>query len=321
VIRWGVIGTGGIAHTFAADLEHTDSGSVVAVGSRRQETADAFGERFGVSRRYDSYEALVEDPEVDVVYVSTPHPMHHPDAMLALRAGKHVLVEKPFTMNAAEAEEIVAEARSRGLFAMEAMWARFLPHMREVRRLLAEGVLGEVVMVHADHSQWFEQDASHRLFAPELGGGALLDLGIYPVSFASMVLGTPDRVVAMSDPAFTGVDAQTSILLGYESGAHAVLNCTLRAAGPTWAAIVGTDGRIEIEGSFYQPVSFTLIPRGGEPQRMFDPPAEGGLRHEADEVARRVQAGELESPEMPLDETVSIMRTMDAVMAQGAAAR
>jgi predicted dehydrogenase len=320
VIRWGIIGTGGIAHTFASDLEFTDSGSVVAVGSRRQETADAFGERFGVARRHDSYEALVEDPEVDVVYVSTPHPMHHPDALLALRAGKHVLVEKPFTMNAAEAEEIVAEARSRGLFAMEAMWARFLPHIREIRRLLADGALGELVTVIADHCQWFAEDAEHRLFAPELGGGALLDLGIYPVSFASMVLGPPNRVLALADSAFTGVDAQTSILLGYESGAHAVLNCTLRAKGPTRAAIVGTNGRIEIDGSFYQPVGFTLIPREGEPQRMYDPPAEGGLRYEADEVARRVEAGELESPEMPLDETVAIMRTMDAVQRTSTAA-
>jgi predicted dehydrogenase len=319
VIRWGIIGTGGIAHTFATDLEHTDSGSVVAVGSRRQATADEFGERFGVPNRHDSYEALAEDPEVDVVYVSTPHPMHHPDALLALRAGKHVLVEKPFTMNAAEAEELVAEARERGLFLMEAMWARFLPHIREIRRLLAEGALGDIVTVHADHAQWFAEDPEFRLFAPKLGGGAQLDLGIYPVSFASMVLGAPNRVRVLSDPAFTGVDAQTSILLGYESGAHAVLNSTLRAAGTTRAAIVGTEGRIEIDGAFYQPVSFTLIPREGKPQRMFDPPAEGGLRHEADEVARCIEAGELESPEMPLDETVAIMRTMDAVMESGTA--
>jgi predicted dehydrogenase len=319
VIRWGIIGTGGIAQTFAADLEHTDSGTVAAVGSRRQETADAFGERFGVPNRHDTYEALVEDPDVDVVYVATHHPMHHRDGMLALRAGKPALVEKPFTMNAAEAEELVAEARSRGLFLMEAMWARFLPHIREIRRLLADGVLGDLVTVHADHAQWFEEDPEFRLFAPKLGGGAQLDLGIYPVSFASMVLGSPNRVVVLSDPAFTGVDAQTSILLGYESGAQAVLNSTLRAAGTTRAAIVGTDGRIEIDGAFYQPTSFTLIPRGGEPQRMFDPPAEGGLRHEADEVARCIDAGELESPEMPLDETVAIMRTMDAVLEQIAA--
>jgi predicted dehydrogenase len=321
VIRWGIIGTGGISSTFAADLEHTDSGTVAAVGSRRRETADAFGERFGVPRRHDSYEALVADPGVDAVYVGTPHPMHHEDALLALRAGKPVLVEKPFTMNAAEAEELVAEARERGLFLMEAMWARFLPHIREVGRLLAEGALGEIVTVHADHSQWFAEDRTHRLFVPELGGGALLDLGIYPVSFASMVLGEPDEVLAIADSAFTGVDAQTSILLRYASGAHAVLNCTLRALGPTRAAIVGTDARIEIDGAFYQPNTFTLIPRVGEPERMFDPPAEGGLRHEADEVARCLEAGLLESALMPLDETVAIMRTMDAVMAQATAAR
>jgi predicted dehydrogenase len=180
-------------------------------------------------------------------------------------------------------------------------------------------VLGDIVHVIADHCQWFAEDRTHRLFAPELGGGALLDLGIYPVSFASMVLGEPNRLEAIADPAFTGVDAQTSILLGYESGAHALLNCTLRAVGSTRASIVGTDARIEIDGAFYQPVSFTLIPREGEPQRFFDPPAEGGLRHEADEAARCIEAGELESPEMPLDETVAIMRTMDAVMAAGAA--
>ena len=142
--------------------------------------------------RHVGYEALVEDPQVDAVYVATPHPMHHEDALLALRAGKHVLVEKPFTMNAAEAEELVAEARARGLFLMEAMWTRFLPHIAEIRRLLAEGALGEIVTVTADHGQWFAEDPAFRLFAPELGGGALLDLGIYPVSFASMVLGTPD---------------------------------------------------------------------------------------------------------------------------------
>jgi predicted dehydrogenase len=321
VTRWGVIGTGGIASAFVADLELTDSGSVVAVGSRRSETAEQFADRFGVPNRHSSYEALVADPEVDVVYVATPHPVHREDALLALRAGKPVLVEKPFTMNAAEAEELVATARAEGLFLMEAMWARFVPHIVEIRRLLAEGALGELVTVTADHGQWFAEDREFRLFAPELGGGALLDLGIYPVSFASMVLGTPERVVALADPAFTGVDAQTSILLGHAGGAHAVLTCTLRAKSPTRAAIVGTDARIEIEGNFYAPSSFTLSPRDGEPQR-FEPPHEGGgLRHEADEVARCLREGLLESPAMPLDESISIMRTMDEVLAQVRTAR
>jgi predicted dehydrogenase len=314
VIRWGIIGTGGIASTFAADLELTDSGTAVAVGSRREGSADEFAERFGIPNRHVGYEALVADPEVDVVYVATPHPMHHEDALLALRAGKHVLVEKPFTMDAAEAEALVAEARARGLFLMEAMWARFLPHMREVRRLLAEGALGEIVTVMADHGQWFAEDREFRLFAPELGGGALHDLGIYPVSFASMVLGEPERIVALADEAFTGVDAQTSILLGYAGGAHAVLNCTLAAKSPTRAAIVGTEARIEIEGNFYAPSAFTLTPREGEPQR-FELPHDGGLRYEADEVAHCLEEGLLESPAMPLDETVAIMRTMDAVRA------
>jgi predicted dehydrogenase len=314
MVRWGIIGTGGIARAFAADLELTDSGSVVAVGSRSLETA----ERFGVGRPHGSYQTLVEDPEVDAVYVATPHPMHHANALLALEAGKPALVEKAFTMNAAEARELVAAAQERGLFLMEAMWTRFLPHIVQIRALLAAGALGELVTVSADHGQWFPHDPAFRLFAPELGGGALLDLGVYVVSFASLVLGTPDRVVALGTPAFTGVDGQTSILLGHASGAQAVLTCTSSAVSPTRAAIVGTEGRIEIDRTFYAPTSFTFIPREGEPVRYAAPHDGLGLRHEADEVARCLDEGLLESPLMPLEETVAIMATMDAVLAQAA---
>jgi len=315
-VRWGILGTGGIAGAFATDLRLTDSGDVVAVGSRSQASADRFADEFGVPRRHGSYESLVADSEVDVVYVASPHPMHHANAILALRAGKHVLVEKPFTMNAAEARDIVGLARERGLFAMEAMWTRFLPHVGLIRDWLEEGLLGDVVTVTADHGQWFAEDAGFRLFAPELGGGALLDLGVYPVSFASMVLGAPNRVVSMSDPAFTGVDAQTSMLFGYDSGAQAVLTCTLRAKSPTRAAIVGTDARIEVDGDFYAPAAVTLRPKNGEEIRVESVHEGRGLRHQADEVARRLAAGELESPLMPLDETISIMETMDQVLAQ-----
>jgi predicted dehydrogenase len=258
----------------------------------------------------------VADPSVDVVYVATPHPMHRDNAILALRAGKPVLVEKPFAINAVEAAEIVAVAREQGLFAMEAMWTRFLPHIAVVRDWLALRALGEIVTVTADHGQWFAEDAGSRLFAPELGGGALLDLGIYPVSFASMILGTPNRVAAVIDLAFTGVDAQTSMVFGYESGAQAVLGCTLRAKSPTRASIVGTDARIEIDGDFYAPAAVTLVPRQGEPTRIPSTHEGRGLRHQADEVARRLAAGELESPFMPLDESISIMQTMDTVRAQ-----
>ncbi|MFI5607297.1 Gfo/Idh/MocA family protein [Amycolatopsis sp. NPDC051903] len=313
-LRWGIMGTGGIARSFAEDLRLTDSGVVAAVGSRTRATADAFADRLGIPGRHGSYEALAADPDVDVVYVATPHPMHHDNAMLALSAGKPVLVEKPFTMNADEARSLVKFARDRGLFLMEAMWTRFLPHIHHVRSLLPQ--LGDIVTVTADHGQWFPQDATSRLFAPSLGGGALLDLGIYPVSFASMILGTPSRVVSMTSPAFTGVDAQTSMLFGYETGAHAVLTCTLRAATPATASIVGTDARLDLAGAFYAPTTITLTPRGGTPTPHPHPDAGRGLRHQADEIARLLAAGETESPLMPLDETISIMATMDEVVAQ-----
>jgi predicted dehydrogenase len=315
-LRWGILGTGGIAHTFVEDLRLTDSGIVGAVGSRHQDTADRFADEFGIEARHPSYESLVADPAVDVIYVATPHPSHRENAILALRAGKPVLVEKPFAMNAAEAGEIVAVAREEKLFAMEAMWTRFLPHIALVRDWLAAGTLGAIVTVTADHGQWFPEDPEFRLFAPELGGGALLDLGIYPVSFASMILGPPNRIAAVIDPAFTGVDAQTSMVFGYESEAQAVLTCTLRAKSPTRAAIVGTDARIEIDGDFYAPATVTLLPRDGEPTRIESTHEGRGLRHQADEVARRLAAGDLESPLMALDESIAIMQTMDAVQAQ-----
>jgi predicted dehydrogenase len=315
-LRWGVLGTGLIAGAFAADLAHTDSGVAVAVGSRSKAGADRFADRHGISRRHASYESLVSDPDVDAIYVATPHSFHQANALLALDAGKHVLVEKAFTMNAAEATDLVAAARDRGLFLMEAMWTRFLPHVVEIRRLLAEGSMGRIVTVTADHGQWFAYDPDFRLFAPELGGGALLDLGVYPVSFASMVLGTPDRIQALIEPAPTGVDGQVSMLLGHGGGAQAVLNCTSFAASATQASIVGTDGRIDVESPFYAPAAFTLTPRDGQPTR-FEPPATGhGLHYEAAEVARCLAEGLLESPSMPLNETIEIMRTMDAVLAQ-----
>jgi len=315
-IRWGLIGTGWIADSFAADLAFAESGRVVAVGSRRIETANRFADRFEIPNRHGSYEALVADSEVDVVYVATPHPMHHPNALLALGAGKPVLVEKSFTMNAAEARELVAAARAGKLFCMEAMWTRFLPHIARIRGLIADGALGEIVAVSADHGQWFAQDPEFRLFAPELGGGALLDLGVYPVSFASMLLGAPNTITALIAPAFTGVDGQTSMLLGYPSGAQAVLTCTSLARSPTRAAIVGSEARIEIDGDFYSPSPFTLITRDGE-RTTYDEPYEGrGLWYQADEVARCLREGLLESPLMPLEESISIMQTMDAVLAQ-----
>lgn len=317
-VRWGILATGLIARWFVSDLSFSNSGVAVAVGSRNRDSADRFADEFDIANRHASYEALVADPDVDVVYVASPHPMHHDNAILALRAGKHVLVEKPFTMNAQEASSVVRVARAHGLFAMEAMWTRFLPQMVVIRDWLAQGLLGEVVTVAADHGQWFPEDPEFRLFAPALGGGALLDLGVYPVSLASMVLGTPSRILTMSDPAFTGVDAQTSMLFGYDNGAQAVLTCTLRADSPRRAAIVGTEARIEVDSVFYGPTAVTLIPRNGEVTRVELPHEGRGMYFEADEVGRRLAAGELESPLMPLNETISIMEMMDTILAQTA---
>ena len=314
-LRWGIIGTGGIAHTFASDLRLTDGAVVAAVGSRTMASAQNFAEEFEVPRRHGSYQALVEDPSVDVVYVGTPHPMHFDNAMLALDHGKPVLVEKAFTMNAQQARELVAFARRKNLFMMEAMWTRFLPHVVALRDLVALGRLGRLVVVEADHGKWFKEDPDFRLFAPELGGSALLDLGVYPISFASMLLGTPDRVVALVDPAFSDVDGQASMLLGYPGGAQAVLTCTSAARTATRACVAGTEARVEIDGDFYAPTSLTLITRGGETER-YEFATEGrGLHYQADEVARCLREGLTESPVMPLDETVAIMETMDTVLA------
>jgi predicted dehydrogenase len=316
-IRWGILATGWIAELFATDLTLVPDAALVAVGSRTQASAEAFGDRFDVPRRHGSYQGLIEDPDVDVIYVATPHPGHFAPTLAAIEAGKAVLLEKPFTMDAEQASILIDAAQAHGTFLLEAMWTRWLPHIVRVREILAAGTLGDIVSVTAEHGQWFAHDPSHRIFAPELGGGALLDLGIYPVSFASMVLGTPSRVTAVSDPAFTGVDAQTSIILQYPTGAHAVLSTTSYAATANAAGINGTLARIEIEPTFYVPTGFRVVARNGEVLERFESPAAGrGMQYQAAEVGRCLRAGLLESPGLPLAETLSIMRTMDEIRRQ-----
>ncbi|MHA3705009.1 Gfo/Idh/MocA family protein [Jatrophihabitans sp. YIM 134969] len=322
-LRWGIVGTGLIADMMARDLARsTERGDhvVAAVGSRSQESADRFGDAHDVpaGHRHASYADLVADDTVDVVYVATPHPMHLADTKLALEAGKHVLVEKAFTMNADQAREIVALATQKNLFCMEAMWTRFLPHMVRIREIVASGTLGRIEHVSADHGQWFPADPAFRLFAPELGGSALLDLGVYPVSFASMVFGgvQPARIATLVDPAFNGVvDGQTSMLFGYPEGGQALLTCTSGAKTATRASIVGTDARIDIDPNFYEPTSFTIVPREGEPVTETLPFEGRGMVYQADEVKRCLEAGAIESDVLSLTETVHIMETMDAVLA------
>lgn len=315
-IRWGIIGTGLIARIFAKDLKVIgDDGVVAAVGSRSASSANAFGDEFNVPRRYDTYEALVADDGIDAVYVATPHPMHFANASLALEHGKPVLVEKAFTMNGQEARDLVALARSKNLFLMEAMWTRFLPHVVALRDIVARGDLGELVNFEADHGKWFAPDPNFRLFAPELGGGAVLDLGVYPISFASMLLGTPERVTALVEPAFTGVDGQVSMAFGYAGGAQSLLGCTSLSRTPTKACVSGTRARAEIDSDFYAPTSFTVITKEGERERFTFETVGRGLNYQAQEVARCLREGLLESDGMPLDESISIMETIDAVLA------
>ena len=312
-LAWGILGTGGIAHTFAKDLID-DGHTIAAVGSRTQERADAFADEFDIAESYGSYEQLVADEHVDIVYIATPHPEHAANAELALNAGKHVLVEKPFTLNAAEAVRVVDLAASKGLLVLEAMWTRFLPHVERIRELIAEGAIGAVREFAADHQQLLPSDPGHRINALELGGGALLDLGIYPISFASMLLGEPETVQASARFGATGVDAATDVVLGYGDRALATGRCALDLRGTNTATILGTDARIEIDSVWFAPTSFRLITFDGDVTEAYKSRVTGSGQHfQAREAERLVEAGEIESAVMPLAESISIMRTMDAV--------
>jgi predicted dehydrogenase len=315
-LRWGILGTGGIAHSQAADL--IDNGfTVTAVGSRTQESADAFAAEFGIPAAHGSYEALVADPDVDVIYVSTPHPFHAENALLALDAGKHVLLEKPFTLNAAEAAAVVEHATKNNVVVLEAMWARFLPHMVRIREIIAAGTIGEVRTLIADHDRFLPKDPEHRINNPQLGGGALLDLGIYPVSFASDLFGTPSTVQANSSPTTTGVDRQTAIILGYADGQQAVLHVSLDTEGPNRAAIMGTAGWIEIDRVWYSPTSFTVFDSQANVVEKFSSEVSPrGMQYQAWELERLVEAGLAAGDILPPSESVAIMETLDEIRRQ-----
>jgi len=313
-LRWGLIGTGGIARAFARDLTRTSGHTIAAVGSRTLAKATEFAQQSG-GIPYGSYEELVA-ADIDAVYVATPHPMHAPNTILALNHGKPVLCEKPFAVNSRESASMISAARSNQLLLVEAMWSRFLPHYRKLRELVEEGELGEIISISADHGQNLPLPKYYRLHAPELAGGALLDLGIYPISFAYYLLGKPQSVVAKAEFTPTGVDSQTSMIFRYDTGAHANLTTTLLAKTPCTATVVGTKGTIFIDGDFYTPTSMRLKKVDGSVVE-FPKQYEGhGLREQAIEFAALLQAGKNESDLMSLDDTQSIMETMDEIRAQ-----
>ncbi len=317
-IRWGVIAPGGIAHAFVSDVQKFTASSVVAVGSRSYERAEQFAQQYAISRAFGSYEELVQCSEVDAVYIASPHSEHHAHALLALDAGKAILVEKSFTKTADETRDVIATARANNLLAMEAMWTRFLPHISVIRQIASSGVLGRIVNVSADHGQLMTQGPEHRLFNKNLAGGALLDLGVYPVSFVSMILGAPVRITASGTLTDTGVDAQISAVFDYNDGAQALINTTLLAKTPTAAVINGTRGRIEIHGDFYAPTSFDVIFADNSRytwQNTFVS-RESGYAFQAAHFAALLHEGKTESPLISLNETLSIMETMDEMRTQ-----
>ncbi len=314
-VRWGVVGTGNIARQFARGLAELPDARLVGVGSRSPDTAQAFAKEFSVARAHGSYEALAADPDIDAVYVATPHTLHAENTLTCLLEGKAVLCEKPFALNAAEARSMVSAARDSGLFLMEAMWTRFFPLFGTFLDLVRDGRIGEPKLLQADFG--FASGAtSGRLVDPALGGGALLDLGVYPVSLASAVLGEPERVSSQAHLGPTGVDEEVGIVSKHPGGAMALLSATIRANTPQEALVVGTRGSVRLHSPWWMPQKLTVTNADGNTSELGAPLPHNGYAYEAAEVMRCLREGALESPIMPLSETLSVMGTLDTCRRQ-----
>lgn len=316
-LRWGILATGGIARLFTSDLK-LNGFDVRGVGSRSQPSADAFAAEFDIPHAHGSYEALVADPEVDIVYVATPHPQHAAMATLALEAGKHVLIEKPITLNAGEARQVADLAAARGLLALEAMWTRYLPHMVRIHELIDSGALGEVHSLIADHTQKLPDDPAHRINSLELGGGALLDLGIYPVSFAWDLFGAPQTVHATATFKATGADAQVATIFGYEGNRLASSLSASDTKGPNTAVVLGSEARIEIDAVWYTATSFRLLSNDGDVLEEYTSEVNGrGMHYQAAAAERLISEGQLDGGDvLPTAESVAIMGTLDEIRSQ-----
>ena len=310
--KWGIIGTGGIAKAFAKDLSYLQGHRVAAVGSRNLASAAEFASEFPGATGYGSYEELVA-ADVDAVYVATPHTFHAENSLLALNAGKPVLCEKPFTINAKEARAVIDRAHELKLPLLEAIWTRFLPHIQQVREILKSGVLGDIHTVIADHGQYLPEEIAPRLWRPELGGGALLDLGIYPITLAHLVLGAPQSFTVSATLTDEKVDNQISMIFDYPQGAQALLSATMLNRTAISGVISGSKARLEMDGFFFVPTTMRLISRDGQVQTFPNNYMGHGLREEAVEFARMVRANELESPLAPHGMSLEIMELMDAI--------
>ena len=315
-IRWGIIGPGRIAGNVARDFPLTPGAELVAVASRSAERAGDFAKTHRIPRSFGSYRELLADPDVDAVYIATPHPQHRQAAIAALTAGKAILVEKAFTATAAGAQEIIDIARARGVFAMEAMWTRFQPAIVAAKNLVDDGAIGEVRQVQADLGVDRPFDPDDRLFSPTLGGGALLDLGVYVVSLAQYFLGDPAAVVAHGSLFPTGVDAEAGLLLRYDDGRTATLLCSLLHHTPGQARIFGTEGWIDILPRFHHPREIVLHRKGSGPEPIVKPPVGGGYSHELAEVTGCLFEGSAQSTVMPLADTLAVQRVLNTACEQ-----
>ncbi|CAM3366319.1 Gfo/Idh/MocA family protein [Marinicrinis lubricantis] len=315
-IRWGIMGPGYISSTFAKDLQQTEGAELVAVGSKSMERAEKFAEEFNIPKAYGDYEEMANDPNIDIVYVGTLHPAHKDNVLTCLRAGKAVLCEKPFTINAQESKELISYARENQLFLMEAMWTRYLPPIVKVREWLQQGLIGEVKLVQANFGFDIGNQAEGRLLNRELGGGALLDAGIYPVSFASMVYGQqPSKIMSSAYLGETGVDERFSLLFEYEGGQKAMLGGAVRLDMVNDAYIYGEKGYIHVPNFLFSRAA-TLHVKGEEPVPFQCERETSGYNFEAIEAMSCLREGRTESSIMPLDETQQIMQTLDQIRAQ-----
>ena len=310
-IRWGFLGAGGIATSMAADLQHGNN-MLYAVAARDTDRAAAFASRFGASHSHDGYRALVEDPDVDIVYVATTHPFHREQALMAISAGKPVLVEKPLALNAAHAREVLTTARDQGVFAMEAVWMRANPLILRAKELVDSGMIGDVVAVHADFSIGLDFDPGHRLYDLANGGGALLDLGVYPMHFAWLFLGRPDTQQVLGTLSPTGSDSTVAVQWGYASGATAQLRCAMTARTPGRATIAGTAGSISAEPWFLSPERLVVTVDETESRIEGEQTAYGP---QIDEVERCLRGGLLESPLAPHADTIAVLEMVDQARA------
>ena len=313
-IRWGILSTGNIARSFTKDLKITEGAEVLAVGSRTQATADEFAERYQIPRAYEGYQALADDPDVDVIYVGTPHTFHYENTLMCLEGGKHVLCEKPIAVNARQTREMINMARRKNLFLMEAWWTRFLPSTIKLLELLPQ--IGPVRSVMADFGSYFRFEPTHRLFDKSLGGGSLLDVGIYPVSLAMLILGRPDQILTSAHLGETGVDINASYIFHYNNGSMAVLHSSLVGDTAMVAQITGEKGRLTLPSPFWMAHSVEFT-RESDEVTVYQMPTTGkGYSHEADEVMHCIREGRIESKLRPLSATLDVMEVMDSIRAE-----